>query len=187
MMLENSQLQRLQISIDKSQSPAGWIKVILDTANANNCPPGTVEYHLVGARLERRFPGEIISNHLAGENDASISSAGDFAIGRLIYHVTANPGRSVIQKCGDNLRVGEFPILLVPKSQEYKAVALAQDEGIDKEMSIISIEDFVALNIIELAVATNADFFTVLQEIIEIYNHRLTEVETDLSLLIEVR
>lgn len=177
--------QNLKLDIDRRKSPNAWVEQIVE--NAKGRSGGVVEQHLVGAKLAKRFQELEIPNHPAHAADRQTSRAGDFAIARLIYHVTANPGRSVIQKCADNLRVGEFPILLVPKSQEYKAVALAQDEGIDKEMSIISIEDFVALNIIELAVATNADFFTVLQEIIEIYNHRLTEVETDLSLLIEVR
>lgn len=64
---------------------------------------------------------------------------------------------------------------------------LAQDEGMDKDVTIISIEDFVAVNIIELAAAENKDLFSILQEIVEIYNERLAEVETDLSLQIEIR
>ncbi len=40
--------------------------------------------------------------------------------------------------------------------------------------------------IIELAADENKDFFAVLQEIVQIYNRRLGEVETDLSLRIEV-
>ena len=86
-----------------------------------------------------------------------------------------------------NIRVGLYPILLIPREQENKARILAQDEGIDKELTIISIEDFVALNIIELATEESKDFFSVLKEIVEIYNRRLAEVETDLSLRIEVR
>jgi hypothetical protein len=79
------------------------------------------------------------------------------------------------------------PVLLTPSEQENKARVLAQDEGIEKELSIASIEAFVALNIIEMATDENKDFFRVLQEIIEIYNKRLAEVETDLSLQIQVR
>ena len=48
-------------------------------------------------------------------------------------------------------------------------------------------EDFIALNILKLATDENKDFFTVLKEIVEMYNRRLLEVETDLSLQIEVR
>lgn len=39
----------------------------------------------------------------------------------------------------------------------------------------------------ELATEENKDFFAILQEIVHIYNRRLAEVETDLSLQIEVR
>ena len=91
-----------------------------------------------------------------------------------------------MQKCAGNLKAGLHPILLIPREQENKARILAQDDGIDKELTIISIEDFIALNIIELATEESKDFFSVLKEIVEIYNQRLAEVETDLSLQIEV-
>jgi hypothetical protein len=86
-----------------------------------------------------------------------------------------------------NVKAGLHPILLIPREQENKARFLAQDEGIDRELTIISIEDFVAMNIIELATEESIDLFSVLNEIVEIYNKRLSEVETDLSLQIEVR
>ena len=92
-----------------------------------------------------------------------------------------------MQKCAQNIRVGLHPILLIPREQENKARVLAQDEGIEGELTITSIENFVALNIIELATEESKDFFSVLKEIVEIYNKRLSEVETDLSLQIEVR
>jgi len=77
-------------------------------------------------------------------------------------------------------------VLLIPRAQENKTLILAQDEGIDKDLVILSIEDFIAMNIIELATEGNKDYFSVLQEIVEIYNQRLSQVETDLSLRIEV-
>jgi len=92
----------------------------------------------------------------------------------------------VLQKCADNLRLGLQPILLVPCDQKPRARVLAEEVGVAKNVVITSIEDFVALNIIELATEENKDFFTILQEIVEIYNRRLAEVETDLSLRIEV-
>ena len=128
-----------------------------------------------------------IPNHPAHAGDRQTERAGDFAISQLVYHVTSAPSRDVLQKCVRNIRVGLYPILLIPREQENKARILAQDEGIDKELTIISIEDFVALNIIELATEESKDFFSVLKEIVEIYNRRLAEVETDLSLRIEVR
>lgn len=177
--------QNLKLNIDRRQAPTTWVNLIVE--NAKQRSGGVVEQHLVGAKLEKRFQDIEIPNHPAHAGDRQTARAGDFTISKLVYHVTATPSRNVIQKCAENIKVGLFPILLVPTEQEYKATALAQDEGIDKELAIISIEDFVALNIIELATEENKDFFGVLQDIVNIYNRRLAEVETDLSLQIEVR
>ena len=128
-----------------------------------------------------------IPNYPAHAADRQTERAGDFAISQLVYHVTAVPSRGVLQKCAKNISAGLHPILLIPREQNAKAQILAQDEGIHGDLDIISIEDFVALNIIELATEENKDFFSVLKEIVELYNKRLSAVETDLSLQIEVR
>lgn len=177
--------QNLKLGIDRRQSPTTWIHLIIENAKSHS--GGIVEQHLVGAKLERRFTNIVIPNNPAHAADVQTSRDGDFTISKNIYHVTAAPGRGVIQKCTDNIKAGKFPILLIPGDQESKAKALAEDEGIDKELAIISIESFIAVNIIELATEENKDFFAVLQEIVNVYNKRLKEVETDLSLLIEVK
>ena len=142
---------------------------------------------MVGAKLARRFKGISIPNHPAHAGDKQTERVGDFTISKLVYHVTSAQSRDVLQKCAQNIKVDLHPILLIPREQDNKARILAQDEGIDRELTIITIEDFVALNIIKLATEENKDFFTILKEIVEIYNKRLLEVETDLSLQIEVR
>lgn len=179
------QRQNLKLDIDRRQAPSTWVHTIVE--NAKQRSGGIVEQHLVGAKLERRFKQIDIPNHPAHAGDHQTARSGDFEIAHLVYHVTATPSRNVIQKCAGNIKMGLHPILLVPSEQENKARVLAQDEGIDKELSIISIEAFVALNIIELATDEKRDFFAVLKEIIQIYNRRLSEVETDLSLQIQVR
>lgn len=176
--------QSLKLDVDRRQAPTTWINVIIE--NAKGRSGGVVEQHLVGAKLARRFRDLSIPNHPAHAGDRQTERAGDFEISHMVYHVTSAPSRNVLQKCTANIRVGLSPVLLVPRDQESKARILAQDEGIDKELTIVSIEDFVALNIIELATDESKDFFTVLKEIVEIYNRRLSEVETDLSLQIEV-
>lgn len=177
--------QNLKLDIDRRQAPTTWVHLIVE--NAKSRSGGIVEQHLIGAKLERRFKGINIPNHPAHAADVQTAREGDFAISQNVYHVTASPGRGVIQKCAGNIRAGKFPILLVPSDQESKAKALAEDEGIEKELTIISIESFVALNIIELAIEEKKDFFGVLQEIVSVYNKRLGEVETDLSLQIDVK
>lgn len=175
----------MKLDLDRQQAPTTWINLIVE--NAKQRSGGVVEQHLVGAKLERRFKHVTVSNHPAHAGDRQTARAGDFTIAKLVYHVTATPSRNVIQKCAENIKAGLQPILLVPGEQEYRAKALAQDEGIDKDLAIVSIEAFVALNIMELAIEENKDFFAILQEIVHIYNRRLAEVETDLSLQIEVR
>ena len=177
--------QNLKLDIDRRQAPKTWVRMIVESAKQRSA--GVVEQHLVGAKLERRFKGHNVPNYPAHAGDLQTAREGDFTISKLVYHVTATPSRNVMQKCAANVKVGLKPILLVPSEQENKARALAEDEGIDKELTIVSIEDFVSLNIIELATEENKDFFGVLKEIVQIYNRRLSEVETDLSLQIEVR
>ncbi len=177
--------QNLKLDIDRRQAPATWVNIIVE--NAKGRSGGVVEQQLVGAKLTRRFRGISVPNYPAHAGDKQTERVGDFAISKLVYHVTAAPSRNVLQKCAENLKVGLYPILLTPREQENKARILAQDEGIDRELTVISIEDFVALNIIEVATEENKDFFSVLKEIVAIYNKRLAEVETDLSLQIEVR
>lgn len=177
--------QNLKLDIDRHQAPATWVNIIVE--NAKERSGGIVEQHLVGAKLARRFRGIDIPNHPTHAGDKQTERTGDFVISSLVYHVTAAPSRNVLQKCTDNLNAGLHPILLVPREQENKTRVLAQDEGIDQKLSIISIENFIAMNIIELATDENKDFFGVLDEIIKIYNTRLLAVESDLSLRIEVR
>jgi len=175
---------KILIDLNHSYSPSSWIHSILESAKGIS--NDVVEQHLVGAKLERRFKGISISNHPAHAGDKQTERMGDFTVSKLVYHVTAAPSRNVFQKCVENLKENFQPILLVPSEQENKARILAQDEGIDKGLVIASIEDFIAFNIIELATEERKDFFSILAEIVEIYNRRLAEVETDLSLQIEV-
>lgn len=141
--------QSLKLDIDRRQAPTTWINVIIE--NAKGRSGGIVEQQLVGAKLERRFKEIPISNYPAHAGDRQTARAGDFAVSSLIYHVTSAPSRNVLQKCVQNIRAGLHPVLLIPREQENKARVLAQDEGVERELIIISIEDFVALNIIELA------------------------------------
>ncbi len=177
--------QNLKLDLDRRQAPATWINIIVE--NAKGRSGGIVEQQLVGAKLARRFQDVEIPNHPSHAADKQTERMGDFTISNLVYHVTAAPSRNVLQKCADNLKVGLHPILLIPRDQENKVRVLAQDEGIDQQLTIISIESFIATNIIELATDEKKDFFSVLKEIVEIYNARLSAVETDLSLQIEVR
>jgi len=177
--------QNLRIQLDRKHTPAAWINKVLKRARSRS--GGVVEQHLVGAKLEKRFPKVVIPNYPAHAGDQQTARLGDFPLHNVVYHVTATPSRDVITKCAENIRSGLLPVLLVPSDQTNRAKVLAQDENVADELLIVSVEDFVALNVIELAAENNKSLFQVLCEIIEVYNRRLKEVETNLSLQIDIR
>lgn len=179
------QRENLKPDIDRRQAPTAWLRTIVEEAKGKS--GGVVEQHLVGAKLERRFKHLTIDNHPAHAADQQTSRNGDFRISNNVYHVTASPGPLVMKKCARNLQDGLRPILLIPDEQKTKAKVFAEEANIDLQLTIISIEDFVSLNIIEMAIEDSSDVFSILKTVIETYNRRLSEVETDLSLRIEIR
>jgi len=176
--------QHLKVNCDRQLSPAEWIGNILAEAKERSC--GKVEQHLVGAKLAQAHPDLDIPNNPSHAGDLQTRRPGDFIVGSSAYHVTASPGSAVVEKCAMNLNGGLHPILLVPNDQTDKARHIAEDRGIASRMTIWAIEDFIAMNIIELSKGEQEAFVAVLKSIIAAYNRRLEAVETDLSLKIEV-
>jgi hypothetical protein len=177
--------QALKVNFDGRLSPAAWIESILEQAKGRS--GGKVEQHLIGAKLATRHRDVEVQNHPSHAGDVQTGRPGDFIIGTTSYHVTAHPGRDVIKKCAANIRAGLHPLLLVPRVEVQRARVLAEEEGVLERFTIVAIEDFVAINIIELAVGDQAEFINTLKEIIVVYNERLEKVETDLSLKIELQ
>jgi len=177
--------QNLKISFERQYSPVEWIHKILEEAKSKS--GGVVEQHLVGAKLQKRHTDVQISNFPGHAADVQTGRSGDFTVGDTVYHVTATPTPNVVQKCGENIKSGLHPVLLVPGDLVSKAKSFAEFAGLEKRLSVIAIEDFVALNIIEMAIGNQAKFLEILREIIAIYNERLEEVETDMSLKIEIQ
>lgn len=176
--------QHLKVNCDRQHSPVAWIGSILEQGKGRS--GGKIEQHLVGAKLERRFPAEQISNNPGHAGDVQTGRAGDFTLGTTVYHVTAAPARAVIEKCGANLAAGLHPVLLAPRDAVAKAVHVAEDLALDKRVTIVAIEDFIALNIVEMSAGKDVEFVKTLKEIVAVYNRRLVEVETDMSLKIEI-
>ncbi len=176
--------QPIKVACDRNQSPALWIRLILEKAQGRS--GGVVEQHLVGAKLQRRHPEITVPNHPGHAADAQTGRSGDFPLHALSYHVTATDGKGTIERCQENVQSGVHPVLLLPKRFVEKALVYAEVAGIQERISVLSIEDFITQNIIEMSTQGNQDFFATLKEIIEEYNRRLEQVETDMSLKIEV-
>lgn len=177
--------ENIKISCDRQLSPSAWVSSIL--AESKGRSGGKVEQHLVGAKLEQRHPDLEVPNHPGHAADVQTGRSGDFTIGSTCFHVTASPGSDVIRKCAANLGAGLHPFLLIPRDQLEKARHLAEDQHVDSRLTIVAIEDFIAVNIIELSNGDQPRFAELLKLIVEKYNRRLEEVETDMSLRIEIQ
>jgi len=175
----------IKVSFDRQLSPSTWIISILQKAKGKS--GGKVEQHLVGAKLAQRHRSCDVPNFPGHAGDLQTGRSGDFPLKGVSYHVTATDGKEAIPRCKENLESGVHPVLLVPREFVAKALLRAELEGIAARMTVLSIEDFLAQNVIELATESNTDFFTTIKGIIEEYNRRLEKVETDLSLKIEIQ
>lgn len=176
--------QRIKVSIDRQGSPANWVETILTSAHSKSA--GRVEQHLVGAKLQMRHRAIVVPNFSGNAADVQTERAGDFVIGASVYHVTTAPSLALIRKCKDNLLAGQLPVLIVPRDKVGVAHSHAEAEGIQAYINVIGIEDFLAVNIIEMSNDAQAQFIDKLREVLQEYNHRIEEAETDQSLKIEI-
>lgn len=172
-----------EIELRTNHSPQVWIRTILEQTRGFRCD---VARRLVGARLAKAFPTFDIPNP-PPMTDTPVGYDGDFFLSINTFYVSAAPNISTVRACARDVAAGLQPLLLVPGEKYDIACALAEIEGIEKSLVVQSIETFISLYICSSAIAEGKDDFTILKEIIDLYNQRLKEVETDLSLKIEIR
>jgi hypothetical protein len=146
---------------------------------------GPVAQHLVGAKLQLRFPDNLVSNRSYSTADQSHSMPGDFYVGNTAVHVTVSPSLSHYQRIDENLAHGLLVYLLVP---DLVLLGARQNvrEDIRERVSVVSIESFVSQNIDEMAAFSESARCREIARLLKEYNRRCTEVEMDQSLLIEV-
>jgi len=177
--------QHLKVVCNRDAAPGVWVGEILDQARGRS--GGRVEQHLVGAKLSRAHPNVTIPSRPGAAADAQAGHAGDFEVATTVYHVTAAPGDDVIHKCDANAREGLHPVLLVPARDKVRAEVLADHLGMGHRMTVLAIEDFLSVNILEMSKGERSNFIGTLRGIVVEYNRRVEEAETDKSLKIEVR
>jgi hypothetical protein len=78
-------------------------------------------------------------------------------------------------------------VLVVPRDKVEKARTIAEVEEIDKQLTILALEDFIADNVIEISVDRQTDCLSTLKDIIDEYNRRVQEVENEAALRIELQ
>ena len=173
-------LERIKFVYAPDKTTTRLIEEILAVAKISK-KEGPVAQHLVGAKLQLRFPKIKIANESVSAADEQTGRSGDFSIGKTAFHVTVAPMPPVFQKCLDNLNAGQRACLLVPA----RSVGITKDFAngqADGRIDVAAIECFVGFNVDEISEFGN----TALGKLLTLYNERVREAETDMSLLIEI-
>lgn len=177
--------QRLEVEISLQVSALQNIAVVLDAARERKVA-GAVAQHLVGAKLQLRFPSQQVENHSHTTADIQLGRPGDFLIGDTTFHVTVSPTEAVVKKCAENLRQGYRTLLLVPETTLAAARQLVEIQGLKPLTAVYSIESFIAQNLEEISEFGQPKLRQSFKSFLETYNRRVAEAETDLSLLIDI-
>lgn len=179
------QQERIKVEFNPTSPARTFVASILAVAEKK----GRADYvaqHLVGAKLAQRFPDATITNFAGSAADEQSGRVGDFQIGDAAFHVTISPTPEVCAKCAANLKAGMSAVLLVPDDRLAAARELARQQGILDRIMVESIESFVGQNMAELAEFRRDRLRDELAQLLAEYNRRVEEVETDMSLLIDV-
>ncbi|OIO91932.1 MAG: hypothetical protein AUK03_10470 [Anaerolineae bacterium CG2_30_64_16] len=177
--------QRLKVGYDPTQSVDGVVRSLLDLARETG-KEGPVAQHLVGAKLQLRFPQLSIGTESVSTADQQLGRAGDFLVRDSVFHVTVAPMQPVYDKCKQNLHNGLRVYLLVPDERISGARMLAEMNGIKHSINIRAIEVFVADNIAELSTFASDQLSHGFLRLLDEYNRRVEIAEIDKSLLIEI-
>lgn len=176
--------QKLKLTFDPNLPTRQIIHDILTLA-ADEKKAGPVAQHLVGAKLQLRFPDIRISNESANTADQPTGRSGDFTIGDTVFHVTVHPMTSVFDKCRENIKDGLKAFLLVPDSSLTGSRMWALKDGVEL-FAVESLESFISQNIEEISAFDPKYRKNSLFNLIYLYNQRVDQAETDKSLMIEL-
>jgi hypothetical protein len=180
--------QKVSAEIDPNFSVRTTVANLLEAGRERGGnTAGAIAQHLVGAKLQIRFPNEKVNVESYTTADVQTGRAGDYEVGDTAIHVTMSPGEKVFsERCASNLKNGYRPRVLVPENAVAAASQIARLTGLHKQVAVQSIEDFVGTNIEEVAGFTKVEIKAQLRKLLEIYNERIEVAEADKSLKIEI-
>ena len=182
-----------KIKLDASRSLRTTVRDVIAQAEERqkNTPgmyyAGAVLQHLVGAKLDCALGKGQVEHNSFSTADSPGARAGDFFLGDVAIHVTTSPGEALIERCRENLNDGFRPILVTLQRGLLVAEELANNVSLADRIDIFEIEQFVALNLYELARFGAQGRRTAVTDLVSRYNEIVETVETDPSLKIEVR
>jgi hypothetical protein len=176
--------ERIKTVYDPMKSTWQNIQHLLAVAKETG-KEGPAAQHLVGAKLQLRFPELSVGNESYSTADDQLGRPGDFYIGDTVFHVTVAPMLPVYEKCKQNLANGYRVFLLVPERSVAGARQNAEMMS-PGQIAVESIETFVGQNIEELSCFSRDKLKNGFKRLLETYNSRVTKAETDKSMLIEM-
>ena len=176
--------KKIKIVFNSTMSSAQLISSILNLAKIEK-KWGAVAQHLVGAKLQLRFPDFEITNEHVSASDESTSRKGDFMVQNTVFHVTVAPGEKVIEKCRANISEGYRVYLLVPTERLGMILSQVQDT-FDGKVQLVSIENFISQNVDEIGEFGDKGITKSLIDLLHLYNERVDAVERDKSFMIEI-
>ena len=175
---------KIAFDYNPSMSSREIVGKILETARERQ-KAGDVAEYLVGAKLALRFPSYDIRNSAASAADVQVEEQGDFQINDCVFHVSVAPNAGHYEKCRSNVDNGLRVFVLVPDNR-LEGTRQNIEQALGNRVSVESIESFVSQNIEELSEFASGKVATNLRLLLEKYNERVAEVETDLSLQITI-
>lgn len=182
-----------KVKLDSSRSLRVLVRDVLSQAEERqkNTPGmqfmGAVLQHLVGAKLDCALGTGHFDHNSFSTSDAQSGRAGDFFIGDVALHVTTSPGEGVVQRCKENLDDGFRPIIVTTARGLTAAEVLSENAGIGERVDVFEVEQFVALNLYELGRFAADGRRVAVNDLVSRYNEIVEEVETDPSLMVEIR
>ncbi|KKF37856.1 hypothetical protein SY86_14225 [Erwinia tracheiphila] len=141
--------------------------------------------HLIGAKLQLRFPDVKIGNDRANAADLHTDREGDFQVGTTAFHVTTAPMEKLITRCVENKRAGYRPVILTLESKVIAARQMADNVGMSEQIAVQAAETFIGNNIEEIAIYDGDKIREGLARLIRTYNIRINAIEIDKSLMID--
>lgn len=178
--------KRIEVVLDSNKPVSAVVSDILAAAKERaDQPTGIVAQHLVGAKLELRFPELEVGRDKANAADLQTDRQGDFQLGNTAFHVTVAPSSKLADRARENIMQGFRPVMLVPYSEVAFATGLFKSEELDNKVGVQSIESFVGTNIEEIGYYASDNIRLGLARLIRKYNERIADCEVDQSLRIE--
>ena len=176
--------QRLAPKFDPNRPIWYFVTDLLEIAR-DRAADGPVAEYIVGAKLQLRFPNRQIRNTSYSTADSQPGVFGDFDVEDTVFHVTVAPAAGLFDKCKENLEDGKVVYIVTPFEDVAGTVLAVRHRRIGPVV-VTSIEGFVSQNLEELSEFAVGESKSQLKRLLETYNFRVSEVETDKSLLIKL-